>query len=81
VSHRIEQVWAYVSVDPDGDEGVCGAAIGPEGSWLPLIGSDETRIKQLMPLAQEIMAVTGMRIKLIKLSVREDIMEVGGQRQ
>jgi hypothetical protein len=77
MSFRINHVWAFVSIDDDDEEGVCAAAIGPEGSWLPLIGSDEERIKDLVPVAEQIAATTGMRIKLIKLTEREDIMEVG----
>lgn len=81
MSFRIEHVWAFVSIDDNDEGGICGAAIGLGGSWLPLIGADEQRLRALLPLAEEIASATGKRIKLIKLTTREDIMEVGGMTQ
>jgi len=77
---RIESLWAYLAVDAKtGDEGVCGAPIGPGGSFLPLIGADEERIKSLRSLAQKIAAARGIKITLVQFTSRVDIYEIGEQ--
>jgi hypothetical protein len=76
MSFRIAEVWAYVAIGDDDEEGVCGANIGPGGSMLPLIGTDRVCADDLLPMAQDIAAATGMVIKLIKFSVREEIATI-----
>jgi hypothetical protein len=72
---RIESVWAFVSVDPEDDnEGICSMMWG--GSLLPMIASDKTRVEQLKPIARDLKHYTGMRIKLVKFTVREEIEEI-----
>jgi hypothetical protein len=52
---RINEVWAFVSVDPkDGNEGVMATTTGRY--WLPLIGADGERIKSLRPIVEEMAA-------------------------
>lgn len=75
---RIETLTAYVAVDPaDGDEGVVGHRM-PDGTTMPLIGADETRIKDLRPYAEAVAAATGQQIKLVRFSVREDLEVIEG---
>jgi hypothetical protein len=74
-SFRITELWAYVSIGDDDEEGVCGASIGPGGTMLPLIAADETRLRQLMPVAIEIAIVTGKCIKLVKFTKREEVID------
>jgi hypothetical protein len=79
MTFRITALWAYVSVGPDDQEGVCAADIN--GMMIPLIGADETRVRSLLPYAEDVGRVTGLKIRLAKFTVREDIMDVGGVRQ
>lgn len=74
---RIESLWAYLSVDVDGNEGVIAAPIGPGGGMMPLIGADEVRVKSLLPMAEHIVKLTGRHARLVRFSVREDIREIG----
>jgi hypothetical protein len=72
---RIESMWAFVSVDPEDDnEGICTIMWGDMP--MPMIASDQTRIAQLRPAACELKRLTGMRVKLVKFTVREEIEEI-----
>lgn len=56
---KIEKLYAFVSKDKDGNEGVM-AMQKPSGVWLPLIGADMKRVDSLKPIADEIAKVSGM---------------------
>lgn len=73
---RIDQLWAFVSVDPnDSTEGVC-AFRQPDGTMLPLVAADEARLVLLRPIAQNIARLSGMKLKLIRLTTREDLEDI-----
>lgn len=79
---RITSIHAFISVDPeDGDEGVIAQQMW-DGSWMPLIAADETRLEILRPVAQAIAWRTEREVKLVRFSVREDIetLEVTNER-
>jgi hypothetical protein len=69
---RIDAIWAFVSVGEDGNEGVCAYPMGDLGP-VPMIAADETRLKDLIPMAEHLASITHMTIKLIRLSTREDV--------
>lgn len=70
---RIDRLTAYVAVDPaDDEEGIVGHRM-PDGTMMPLIGADETRIRDMRPYAESVAAATGQQIKLVRFSVREDL--------
>jgi hypothetical protein len=78
---RIEQIWAVVSVDPeDGNEGVAAVEL-QSGVMMPLIAADEKRLEFIKPLAQQLANFTEMKLKLIRLSVREEVAEINAQPQ
>lgn len=54
---RITSLWAVTAVDPaDDQEGVC-AFQGPDGAWMPLVGSDRNRLVSFLePMAEELRA-------------------------
>lgn len=72
---RIDAIYAFVSVDDDGNEGLCGATM-PDGMWMPLIGADEKRLIALMPIAEELAHRSRREIKLIKLTTREELRTI-----
>lgn len=77
MSFRVLSISAFVSIDQASDEeGIVGAAIGPGNSWLPLIAADEDRLQQLMPVVKDIVTQTGITVKLIRFTHREEIMEL-----
>jgi hypothetical protein len=72
---KIESIWAFVSVDPeDGNEGVAAASF--RGVMMPLIAADEKRLTMILPIAEHIKASTGIKLKLVKFTTREEIREI-----
>ncbi|KKL14353.1 hypothetical protein LCGC14_2516530 [marine sediment metagenome] len=69
---KITEMFAFVSVDANGDEGVV-AMTSPLGMMLPLIGADMARVESLKLHAIKIAEVTGIPVILLKFSVREEI--------
>jgi len=69
---RIDSVWVFISSDHTG-EGVCAAPIEPGVPSVPLIAADEARLESLRPIAKRLAATTAKTIKLIRLTVREDL--------
>ncbi|MBA7593759.1 hypothetical protein ES703_00692 [subsurface metagenome] len=72
---RIEEMYAFVAEDsgPD-DEGVVAMSAG--GVMLPLVGADIARVESLRPIARDISAQTGKKIKLLHFTQREDLGDV-----
>jgi hypothetical protein len=74
----IDTIWLVISTDDTG-EGVCaGPLLGP-GTLAPLIAADEERLASIKPWAELIAATTNRTLKLIKFSVREEVMEIKPQ--
>jgi hypothetical protein len=71
---RITAIWAAVSVDEDGMEGVC--AVNLNGTWTPLLAADETRLERVVDQARHLAKATGKRIKIIKLTSRIEVMDI-----
>ena len=71
---KIEALYAWIAVDPEGGEGVCGASIGR--MMLPLVGADRERIESLRERAAMTRAASGYPVKLVRFSRREDIEEL-----
>lgn len=73
---RIDEIFAYVSVDQNG-EGIIGQSVQLMGKdiFMPFVCADKARMESLKPLAKKIAKESGKKIKLIKLSVREEIEE------
>lgn len=71
VGFHIQELWAWISVHDDGDEGLIGSLHG--GTWLPLIGADRERIESLRSWAVLAAAASGKPVVLARFSVRTDI--------
>jgi hypothetical protein len=69
----INEVWAYVSKNDGGDEGICGFQDPRTKQWLPMIAGDKERLQVLRPFAHQIAKVTNKKVTLVRLSVREDL--------
>ena len=65
---RIERIWAFLSVDAAGNEGLCAAPLGGLG-LVPLIAADEARLESLRPIAVYLAARTGKRISRSTVSI------------
>lgn len=78
---RIAKLWAYLSVDPDtGNEGLCAATYS-DGSLLPLIAADETRLASLRSMAEQIAANTGKTVVLVEFTARVEVATIRGATQ
>jgi hypothetical protein len=75
---RIGSLWAYLSKDDDGNEGVCAAPIEPGGACLPLIAADQERLKSITPIAEQIARLSGMTIILVEFTTRTELREITG---
>lgn len=72
MSTRIEQVYAYVLVDPkDKTEGIPAFMSGQ--GWLPMVGSDAARMDSLRPHAEGIAKKHGVPIELVRFTNRESV--------
>lgn len=72
---RIEEMYAFVAEDSDpDDEGIVG--MGTKAGWIPLVGADMARVESLKPIARNIAAQTGKKIKLLHFTHREDLGDV-----
>jgi hypothetical protein len=70
----IDQVYAFVAIDSDGEEGIT-AYRSAEG-WMPLVCGDWDRVQSLMLIAQKIANQTGKTISLVKFERRSQIEEI-----
>ena len=80
---RIDEVYLFISVDETG-EGVCAAPLLGDDTMVPLIAADKRRMEALIPWAREIARITGKKVQLVKLTAREEIMDImpnGGKPQ
>jgi hypothetical protein len=73
---RIDEVYLFVSVD-EGGEGVCAAPLFGDGSVVPLIAADKTRVESLLPVARKIAKASGKKVRLIKFTSRTEMMVIG----
>jgi len=71
---RITQLWAVLSSD-EGGEGLCAGPV-INGVMLPLIAADEARLESFMPMAHKIAKESGKKVKIVRFTVREEIMEI-----
>lgn len=70
MTHEITQLWAFVCVEDDGDEGVI-AFTTVDGVVLPLIGSDLDRVRALRSLARQTVDATGQPVVLKRFTAME----------
>jgi hypothetical protein len=70
---RIEQMYAWLTLDPkDNTEGLIGAT-DPAGRWSPFVGADEQRVRSQRPIAQEIADKLGQPITLVRFELRTEL--------
>lgn len=75
---KITELFAFVSVD-EGGEGIVGQTVVIDDRlvFMPFVCADKARVDTLRPLAKQIHMRTGQKIKLIKLTKRTELEEIG----
>jgi hypothetical protein len=71
----ITELYAFIALHPDGEEGVCAFRHG--NTMLPMVASDWQRVESLLPIAHQIAKESGLTITLARFSGREARLEIG----
>ena len=70
---RVETIFAFLSVQDDGKEGLLAARMGD--TFFPLVAADEARLASYRPIAREIAERSGKKVVLAKFTTRIDEWE------
>lgn len=70
---RITSLWAFTMVGPDDEEGIIGAYNVELGAMMPLIASDQVRLQDYRPLAQEIANAAQRPVQLRKFVLSRNL--------
>lgn len=70
---RIDQVWMAISVDGDGNEGVCAFYDERTSGWMPLIAADEARLADINRMAAALAVQRSQLIRIVKMTTREEV--------
>lgn len=74
----ITELYAFVSVDQNGNEGICST--GDSESQMPLVFGYERVALKFLPLVEEMAkGVPHMQFKLVKFTNREVLKTIGGE--
>ena len=68
---EITELFAFVSIgsDPD-DEGIMAFQTN-DGTWMPMIGADMTRVNELKPMADRISEIAGKPYKILQFKIEK----------
>ena len=69
---RINQIFAFVVLDDDGTEGVPALQL-PDGTMMPLMGADVTRLDDLKAIVQQTPQCRGRKFTILRFGNRETI--------
>lgn len=71
----IDEMYAFVAVDPaDRNEGIIAIST-PDGGMLPLVGADMRMVEKLRDSAQQIADLQRLTVRLVRFTNRE-LLEV-----
>ena len=69
----VDEIFAFIAVDDDGDEGVMAAKMGD--TMMPLIFADLTRLPTFAPVADNIAKAAGKDYKLKHFQLLGDVSD------
>lgn len=70
---KIDQMYAFVMADEDGDEGIPAFSLPESKLVMPMVGADMKRIEQLKPIAQKMANDLKKPVRICKFTVREEV--------
>lgn len=71
----VDQLWAFVSVDDNGKEGIMGAMLNDQ--WFALVTAKESVAEQMRTVAEGISAISGKRCRLLRFARVEELAKFG----
>jgi hypothetical protein len=72
MSDKVEEMFAFVCADDDGNEGLT-AFYGPGGMAYPMVGADMERVDSLMGYGQQVADNTRRPVRVIRFGNAEVI--------
>ncbi len=75
----ITELFAFISVDDKGNEGICATAMG-DGVWLAMVTSKQRIAEMMKPAAEDIARQGGKTVKLIRMSARAELWQTNPNR-
>lgn len=73
MGYVVDELFAFIAIDDDGDEGVIAAEMGD--FLMPLVFADMTRLPHFAAIAHKISQVTGDEYKLKHFQLLGDVSE------
>jgi hypothetical protein len=73
---KIERLYAWTAIEPDGSEGLIGMAL-PDGQHIPMIGADKARIESLRGIAERHGRRMGYSVRLTMFSTVTVLETIG----
>lgn len=67
---HIDQLWAFISLDEQGREGIMGAMV--DERWFMLATGNPRVLEQMKPLAKQVAAMAGKSYKLLRFARVEE---------
>jgi len=64
MGYLVDELFAFVATDEEGDEGVVAVELVGSDTMMPLVAADLTRIQQMVPFAEAIRQQTGHTVRL-----------------
>lgn len=64
MGYIVDELFAFIASDGDGDEGVVAVELVNDNSMMPLVAADLMRIQKMVPFAKAIEEQTGHTVTL-----------------
>lgn len=75
--NTIPELYAFIADEPQGEGGICAADLG--GTLMPLVTGNPANLDAMRGFAQQIADASGLQVKLVRYTVREDLEVIAPQ--
>lgn len=72
---KVEQMFAFIGVDRQGNEGIIAMQNPVDQSWMPMIFSNEKQLVPSYPVALTICQIENKQLKIVKFIMALDITQ------
>lgn len=70
---KVDSLYAFISVDDEGNEGLCAHYDPNTQTWLAMVAADERTVASLVPIAEEMAQMSKKKIKLVRFKERQEL--------